>query len=170
MSTPGTSHIHSPPPDDARPYVAGIHHLKIAVSDLAVSLPWYERALGASRLPQYDHVLPGGDPFAYILKIPGLGTLLELRMAPAQAARQAGFDPIVLATETLADLQRWAAYFDECGIEHSGVLRGILGWLLVCRDPDGLSVRFYSHESHEFDALNADIDSPWVSYPATWVG
>ena len=47
--------------------------------------------------------------------------------APAVAARQSGFDPIVFAAETFADLEAWAAHFDGQGIGHSGVLRGMLG-------------------------------------------
>ncbi|GGF22524.1 hypothetical protein [Subtercola lobariae] len=78
-------------------------------------------------------MLPGGTVFAYIVKVPGLDTLVELRQAPAVAARQSGFDPIVFAAETVADLGAWQRHFDANHIAHSGVLRGTLGWLLICR-------------------------------------
>lgn len=71
-----------------------------------------------------------------------------------------------MAVETRADLKRWEEYLNRQGVLNSGVLRGILGWLLVFKEPDGLSLRLYSNEQHEFDALNSDIDSPWVVYPA----
>jgi catechol 2,3-dioxygenase-like lactoylglutathione lyase family enzyme len=152
-------------PGTQQPHVAGLHHLKIAVSDLAASLSWYSRALGAERLAEFDHVMPDGTLFAYIVNIPGVDTHVELRMAPIFAARQKGFDPIVFLVDTLIDLEEWATYLDGCGIENSGVLRGLLGWLLVCRDPDGLSVRFYTEERHEMDIQKADVHSPWVVYP-----
>lgn len=149
----------------ARPRVAGIHHLKIAVTDLPTSLKWYSTALAAERIAELDHVMPDGTLFAYIIEIPGVDPRLELRLAPKFAAGQKGFDPIVFLVDTLADLEAWARYLDVCGIENSGVLRGLLGWLLVCRDPDGLSVRFYTDETHEMDIEKSDVHSPWVAYP-----
>ena len=147
------------------PTVAGVHHLKIPVTDLARSLPWYERAFGAVRRPEFDHLRPDGSCFAYILAVPGLPYPLELRLAPGVAIRIKGFDPTVFAVDTRADLERWQQHLDAVGIANSGVLRGIIGWLIVFTDPDGLSVRLYCHETHEIDHENSDIDSPWVAYP-----
>jgi catechol 2,3-dioxygenase-like lactoylglutathione lyase family enzyme len=149
----------------ARPQVAGIHHLKIAVTDLPASLKWYSSALAAERIAELDHVMPDGTLFAYIIEIPGVDSRIELRLAPNFAAGQKGFDPIVFLVDTLADLEEWVRYLDGCGIENSGVLRGLLGWLLVCRDPDGLSVRFYTDETHAMDIEKSDVHSPWVAYP-----
>lgn len=148
------------------PGITGIHHLKIPVTDLQRSLKWYETALGAVRQPQFDHFLPDGTLFAHILEVPGLGYPLELRLAPGMARNMRGFDPIVFAVQGRGDLQKWEQFLELVGIEHSSILRGIIGWLLVFTDPDGLSIRLYTIDQHEFDHENSDIDSPWVAYPS----
>jgi hypothetical protein len=140
--------------------------LKIPVTNLQRSLTWYETVLGGVRQPHFDHLLPDGTLFAYILEIPHLGCPLELRLAPGMAANIRGFDPIVFAVQGHGDLEKWEKFLTSVGVEHSEVLRGIIGWLLVCTDPDGLSIRLYTIDQHEFDDQNSDINSPWVVYPS----
>lgn len=147
------------------PALAGVHHLKFPVTDLARSLDWYQRVLGGVRQPHWDHQRPDGSIFAHILLVPGLPYPLELRDEPRMADRIRGFDPTVFAVDTVEDLERWQRHLDAQGVPNSGVLRGIIGWLLVFNDPDGLSLRLYSHQTHEIDHENTDIDSPWVKYP-----
>ncbi len=147
------------------PALAGIHHLKFPVSDLERSLRWYERVLGGVRQPHWDHLRPDGSVFAYILMVPGLPYPLELRDSPGMSARLSGFDPTVFAVDALPDLERWQEHLDAQQVPNSGVLRGIVGWLIVFTDPDGLSLRLYSRQTHEIDHENSDIDSPWVAYP-----
>ena len=148
------------------PGIAGIHHLKLPVTDLKRSLEWYETVLGGVRQPHFDHFLPDGTLFAYILEVPRLGYPLELRLAPGMAKNMRGFDPIVFAVQGHSDLKKWEHFLTSVGIEHSGVLRGIIGWLLVFTDPDGLSIRLYTIDQHEVDHQNSDINSPWVAYPS----
>jgi hypothetical protein len=95
-----------------------------------------------------------------LVAIPGLDTMIEFRLAPRIAARLRGFDPIVFSTELRDDLVRWQSHLDALGIENSGLIYGIVGWTLIWRDPDGLSVRLYSEEEHELDMEHADIGNP----------
>ena len=54
-------------PGLSRPDLAGVHHLKLAVSDLATSLDFYERTLGAVRIPAADDVRESdGELYAYL--------------------------------------------------------------------------------------------------------
>jgi catechol 2,3-dioxygenase-like lactoylglutathione lyase family enzyme len=77
-----------------RPALAGIHHVKLPVADLQRSLRFYEVVLGAERIPEADHHRESdGALYGLILRVPGLGALLELRLNPDAAARQRGFDP-----------------------------------------------------------------------------
>src|SRR5207248_3207107 len=99
-----------------------------------------------------------------ILDVPGLPFPLELRLAPAQAACLASFDPLDYAIESREDQSAWIAHLDGLGIEHSGELRGLVGWLLAFADPDGLSVRMYTNEGHPIDRENNDAGSPWLQY------
>lgn len=140
----------------------GIHHLKVPVSDLNHSLDWYERVLGARRNPEHDHRTPLGVPYAYILAIPDIEITLELRLAPRAAKAMSGFDPVTYSVRDRSHLHSWTNHLDQLGVEHSGVLRGIIGWVLVFQDPDGTAIRLYTDELHPFDEVNADLDSPWL--------
>jgi catechol 2,3-dioxygenase-like lactoylglutathione lyase family enzyme len=146
------------------PELAGIHHAKIPVSDLDRSLPWYEQVFGATRLAHLDHRTPDGTLYAHILDVPGLPFPLELRLAPMQAAGITTFDPLDFAIETRDDLRAWTGHLESLGIEHSGELRGLVGWLLAFNDPDGLSIRIYTNESHAPDGETNDASSPWLQY------
>lgn len=143
--------------------ISGIHHLKVFVSDLQASLSWWEATTGARRDPALDHRSADGQLFAYVVEIPGVAPYLELRLSPAAADAVAGLDPVTFAVDTLADLERLSAGLDGLRIAHSPVLRGLVGWILVVRTPDGLSVRFHTRESHAFDPENADFRSPWLT-------
>ena len=131
------------------PTISGIHHLKFAVGDLACSQAFYESAMMAKRIAALDHARPDtGQLFGIILEVPGLGTLLELRLNANQASAQGGFDPVTLAVQKQADLNRWVDHLDRVGIEHSPILAGLIGWVLVIKDPEGRFIRFYTLETH----------------------
>ena len=143
------------------PVVLGIHHLKFLVSDLDKSTAFYEAAFGARRLTAHDHRRPDGILFAVILEFPGLGTQLELRLDPAGAPSQKGLDPMTLTVDGAADLERWLAHFQAKKLQHSPVLIGLVGWLLVVEDPDGRRIRLYTRQTHGPE-LKPSWDSPWI--------
>ena len=148
------------------PTLDGIHHLQIAVTHLDASLAWWEQLFGAERQEYLDHAAPDGFRSAYILLIPGVNIPLQLVLDPEAAKAGAGLDPMALAVATELDLYRWAERLDEIGTPHSPVLRGFVGWLLILRDPDGLSIRLYSRETHEWDPTKVDHDATWMAPPA----
>lgn len=144
------------------PPLQGVHHLKFPVSDLERSLGFYERALDARRVPEWDHMHQDGTRYAIIMEVPGLGTHLELRLNPEAAERQRGFDPVTIAVQDRAALVAWADHLDCAGIEHSPVLAAIQAWLVVFADPDGRRLRLYTLETHGPE-LSPDEDSPWIA-------
>ena len=143
----------------------GVHHLKFAVADLDDSLRWWEKVFSAQRQPDLDHTTREGELFAYILFVPGLDMPVQLRFDTAGARSTAGLDPASFAVPTERELHEWAARLDDLGIDHSPVLRGFTGWLLVVRNPDGLSIRLHSRETHDWDPANVEYDSVWVTPP-----
>jgi catechol 2,3-dioxygenase-like lactoylglutathione lyase family enzyme len=149
-------------PAEPLPPLRGIHHVKLPVSDLDVSLAFYETALGAERLPEADHLRADGTRYACILRAPGLGTLLELRLDPAQAAAQRHFDPLTIAVDDRAALAAWEAHLEAVGVPHSPVLPALQAWLLVVEDPDGIRVRLYTLETHGPEVPAAG-DDPWIA-------
>lgn len=148
---------------DGRPGLAGVHHLKLAVADLDVALDFYARSLGAVRIPEADHHRRSdGGLYAYLCRVPGLGTLLELRLDPDRARAHRGFDPFTVAVASRAELDAWTAHLDGLGVRHSGVVTAIRSWLVAFEDPDGNRMRLYSLEEHGPE-LAPDEDNPWVT-------
>lgn len=146
-----------------RPELAGIHHVKLAVSDLGVSLDFYGRTLGAVRIPAGDHLRESdGSLYAYLCQVPGLGPLLELRLDHERARASRGFDPMTIGVPDRASLDAWTAYLDAQGVRHSGVVTAIRSWLVAFDDPDGNRLRLYSLEDHGPE-LRPDEDNPWVT-------
>ena len=145
-----------------RPPLRGIHDLKFAVSDLDESLRFYERALGAKHVPELDHIRDDGIRFAAVVDVPGLGTVLQLRLDPERAARQARFDPLAIAVDDRAALERWDAALTQLGVLHSPILDAVRGWLIVIQDPDGNRIRLYTLESHGPEVKPA-TNSPWLA-------
>ncbi|MFF8598303.1 VOC family protein [Streptomyces sp. NPDC015232] len=132
------------------PELAGIHHVKIPVTDLPRSLDWYRRVLGfrtVIEFPDEQGVVRGVGG-----TMPGLdGTLVALRENPEAARGCAGFDPVSFAIRDRADAEAWAAHLDALGVEHSPVIEASIGWLLVFEDPDGLVLHLYSWAGHGQD-------------------
>ena len=114
------------------PRILGVHHIKFAVSNLDVSLAWYERVIGAKRIPELDHISRFGTRFAAVCRVEAWSNLfLELRQSPAQAAKDRGWDPITLSVQGREDLVQWTEWLDRWQTVRSPLLTGVRGWLLV---------------------------------------
>jgi catechol 2,3-dioxygenase-like lactoylglutathione lyase family enzyme len=146
-----------------RPTLHGLHHLKLPVSDLARSLDFYERVFGAQRIPEADHHRPeDGALYAYILMVPGLGTLLELRLNKERAARQSGFNTIILSVPDRVALAQWRDHLASQNVPHSPIITAIQAWLVVIDDPDGHRLRLYTDEKHGPE-LKSDDHNEWLA-------
>lgn len=124
------------------PLLAGYHHVKLPVSDIATSLDWYSRVLGLQVAIEFveEGVLRGAA-----LRDPGRTLMLALREDPDRAPSLTGFDPIALAVPEVADLKAWAQHLDRLGVAHSPVSEGTIGWLIGgITDPDGIEIRLYT--------------------------
>jgi catechol 2,3-dioxygenase-like lactoylglutathione lyase family enzyme len=153
------------------PALAGLHHLKLPVSDLDASLAWYLRVLGAAHLPQFDHVDGTGRRYAVIVAVPGLDVPLELRWAPPAAGDVAGYDPINFAAASVDDLHAWSAHLDAEQVVNSGVIEGGAGHLLVFADPDGMYLRIAEVPQGGVENIvmpkgDPEPDDPWLSPPS----
>jgi catechol 2,3-dioxygenase-like lactoylglutathione lyase family enzyme len=132
------------------PQLAGIHHVKFPVSDLAASRTWYEKVFGFEvtiEFPDEQGVVRGLGGTAK-----GLGEVgLALRENPAAAAGIQGFDPVSFGIEDKAAAQEWVAHLDGLGIPHSPVIDATVGWIVVFHDPDGTEIHLYSFAAHGID-------------------
>lgn len=116
----------TPRPDD-RPGILRIHHLQIAVSRLDISLVWYERVLGARRIPALDR-LCDERRIAVVIELWSL--LIELR-EDMKANKIRSWACMTLLVEGHDTVVAWSNWFDGWGTPHSSVLVGARGWVLV---------------------------------------
>ena len=132
------------------PELAGIHHVKMPVTDLDRSRDWYGRVLGFK--VTYEFQDADGVVRGVAGEVPGLGgSMLCLRVNSQAAQGCQGFDPVSFAVPDRADIEAWAAHLDTLGIPHSPVIEASIGWLLVFNDPDGLDLHLYSWAAHGVD-------------------
>ena len=128
------------------PTLAGIHHLKLPVSDLARSSEWYRTRLGYQ---VFAEVVEQGELMGLAMGHPDGGPRLALRLDPDRARAAAGFDYFAIGVPSRDAIEKLAAHLTALGEEHAGVHRASAGWILpLLHDPDGHEVRFYTEQHH----------------------
>ena len=131
---------------DTVPRLAGVHHLKLPVSDLNRSQQWYESRLGYRPVQEFheDGALKG-----IVMEHPNGGPSFALRLDPERARAAAGFDYFSIGVPDKQAIESLAAELTAQGEEHAGVHVASLGWILpMVRDPDGHEIRFYTILHH----------------------
>jgi len=128
------------------PKLAGVHHLKLPVSDLDRSIRWYATRLGYQVVIEFrEH----GRRTGVAMTHPDGGPDLALNLNPDRAKASAGFDYFSIGVPDRARIEALAAHLSGLGEAHAGVHFATIGWILpMLHDPDGHEVRFYSMESH----------------------
>src|SRR5205809_6424464 len=130
--------------------LAGVHHVKIPVTDLARSLRWYRQVFGLR--PTIEFPEAHGVVRGFSGEIPGLlPTMVSFRVNPAAAEGCRGFDPVSFAVQGRDDLERWVEHLDGVGVKHSPIVEASIGWLLIFDDPDGLTLHLYTWAAHGID-------------------
>jgi catechol 2,3-dioxygenase-like lactoylglutathione lyase family enzyme len=133
-----------------RPELAGVHHVKVPVTDLARSRRWYEEVFGFQaevEFPDDDGVVRG-----IAGTVPGLEpSMLAMRENPTAATGCAGFDPFSFAVHGREDIEAWIDHLDQLSVEHSTLIEASIGWLLVFHDPDGMEIHLYTWAEHGRD-------------------
>jgi catechol 2,3-dioxygenase-like lactoylglutathione lyase family enzyme len=128
------------------PALAGIHHLKLPVTDLGRSLEWYHSRLGYEVQVEF---VEQGTLMGYALAHPAGGPNLGLRLDQDRARAAAGFDYFAIGVPDKAAIDDLARKLDDLGQPHAGVHRASLGWILPeVLDPDGHALRFYTMQHH----------------------
>jgi catechol 2,3-dioxygenase-like lactoylglutathione lyase family enzyme len=119
---------------------AGLHHVRLPVSDVMRSRDWYAEVLG------FDPRLSVEEEHHVVGIVVGYrnGLTLGLHHAPDRARALNGFCPIALSVGTLDDLLRWCARLDTLGVRHSSPTEGHLGWHVDVPDPDGIIIQLHT--------------------------
>jgi catechol 2,3-dioxygenase-like lactoylglutathione lyase family enzyme len=128
------------------PVLAGIHHLKLPVTDLTRSREWYQSRLGYQVEAEF---VEQGRLMGVALRHPRGGPRLALRLDPGRARAAAGFDYFSIGVPDREAMDELATRLTALGEEHAGVHGASIGWILpYLHDPDGHEIRFYTHEHH----------------------
>ena len=128
------------------PALAGIHHVKLPVTDLARSREWYQSRLGYQVQMEF---VEQGSLMGYSLGHPNGGPQLGLRLSPERARAAAGFDYFAIGVPDREEMDRLAERLTRLGERHAGVHWASIGWILPeLHDPDGHEVRFYTIVHH----------------------
>jgi catechol-2,3-dioxygenase len=121
-----------------------ITHVAVTVSDLDVSVPWYQKVLGLDPVLDEDT-----GPFRHVVFL--LGTTLlglhgfpDLKTSEAFDERRPGLDHIAFGCADRAELESWATRLDELGIKHGGVVDAHYGSGLSFRDPDNIALELFA--------------------------
>jgi len=128
------------------PALAGVHHLKLPVTDLARSSEWYRSRLGYEL---WAEMAEQGQLMGIALAHPNGGPPLALRLDPERALSAAGFDYFAIGVPDKEAIDELASRLTSQGEQHAGVHRASIGWILpLLHDPDGHEVRFYTQQHH----------------------
>jgi catechol 2,3-dioxygenase-like lactoylglutathione lyase family enzyme len=140
------------------PILAGVHHLKLPVSDLNRSLAWYESRLGYELMIEF---VEQGRLMGVVMRHPRGGPDLAFRLDPDRAQAAAGFDYFAIGVPHKEALEELAARLTGLGDSHAGVHFATIGWILPdLHDPDGHEVRFYTVEHHTDPAGRMTVHDP----------
>jgi glyoxylase I family protein len=139
--------------ESAAPTVTGIHHFSVTVTDIETSLAWYQRLLGADRVPmKFPHYGCEDTGYGELLVEPRSGVIIGLHTNTGNDGKRfdescTGLDHVALNVPSRNDLEAWTAWLDKLGIEHSGVRTGDQPFpfsTVVFRDPDNIQLELFA--------------------------
>jgi catechol-2,3-dioxygenase len=123
-----------------------ITHVAVTVSDLDVSVPWYDALIGARAVLDEDT-----GPFRHVVYSIG-DTLFGLHEFPDPAPgafdeRRVGLDHVAFGVADRDELVDWVDRLEDLGVDHGGIVDAGYGSGLSFRDPDGIALELFAPPS-----------------------
>ena len=125
----------------------GFGHITLTVSDLERSAEFYNRVFSAQTV---DSGEDQHGPYAVCV---GPNFMIGLRKHASTPEgdsfhfARVGIDHMGVHVERRAELEKWLAFFDEQGIEHSDIVESAYGQHLHVKDPDKIAIEFFAPAS-----------------------
>lgn len=139
--------------DSAAPGISGIHHFSVTVTDIEASLAWYQRLLGADRVPmKFPHYGCEDTGYGELLVEPRSGVIVGLHTNTGNDGHpfdesRTGLDHVALNVASRDELEAWTGWLDHLGIAHSGIRVGEVPFpfaTVVFRDPDNIQLELFA--------------------------
>lgn len=124
-----------------KPELAGIHHVRLPVADLAHACRFWTDILGYER--NFDFPGPDG-PRGWAIAHPCGGPNIVLWRDPGAAGASAGFPWFSIGMKSADEIRELAATLDRHGVPHGGVQDALVGIKLpFVQIHDGHLIGFY---------------------------
>jgi len=133
--------------DATVPKLFGLHHVRLPVTDVSVSLEWYREVFGL--VPVLDYQEEEG--LVGVVLAHESGMTVGLHLDPDRAVALRGFCILALEVGPQDGLHHWVDHLDRLQVAHSGVREGHLGLLVEVPDPDGILVQLHTTEHPSAD-------------------
>lgn len=127
------------------PETPSISHVALSVTDLAVSLPWYQSLFAAEPAMSLND-----GPFQRRVFALADGQLFGITAHDAARSGDRfdvvapGLDHVGFACADRAAVAAWQAHLDQIGVDHSGIVEAEYGYALSVKDPDGNALEFFA--------------------------
>jgi glyoxylase I family protein len=123
------------------PGLASLNHIAITVTNLEVSIPWYEQVFGIGFQMEYEH--EGG--IGKILADPTWHLVIVLHRHDANEGERfsevrTGLDHVGFSVADRAELEAWQRHLQSLDVVQSPIADTPYGSFLVFRDPDNVQL------------------------------
>jgi glyoxylase I family protein len=131
------------------PTFSRVSHISFSVRDAEASARWWATLLD---LTEIDRV--AGDGWRGILLMHSWSrTIIEFQQHDGNQGevfdpRRTGFDHMGFKVDTRAELDEWLAWFEQLGVNHSGIAEREYGAVLTFKDPDGIQFEMFFKTDH----------------------
>jgi glyoxylase I family protein len=134
------------------------HHVALTVTDLDVSIPWYEKVFGI----QYRTEIPHDGGTGMLLSDAERQLMVVLHRHDSNTGgrfteRETGLDHVGLRVSSRAELEAWQTHLADLGVEQVGaadrpctqspITDAPYASVLVFRDPDNIQLELFAPPS-----------------------
>ena len=123
--------------------LTGFHHVSLTVSDLDVSVEWYEQVLGLHVLFREEAETRRAAVMAFADGSYAVGLTAHEGDPSRFDPTRIGLDHLAVTVASEESLAEWADRLTAHGVDHSGAIPIPPGAILNFKDPDGIALALF---------------------------